>query len=68
MEFAVGYTLGAIAVYFISSWLLNYIEEQRGKRFAQRNFIFFFIIFVLAYLLMNLINPVPDTLPDQPTP
>lgn len=68
MEFAFAYTLGAIAVYFIASWVLNYIEEQRGQRFAQRNVIFFIIIFVLALILVNLINPVPETLPDQPAP
>ena len=68
MEFAFAYTLGAIAVYFLSSWLLNYIEERRGQRFAQRNVIFFVIIFILALALVNLINPVPETLPDQPVP
>ena len=68
MEFAVAYTLGAIAVYFIASWVLNLIEERRGERFAQRNIIFFFIIFALALILVNLINPAPETLPDQPAP
>ena len=68
MEFAVAYTLGAIALYFTASWILNFLEERRGERFAQRNVIFFIIIFVLAIILVNLINPVPENLPDNPAP
>ncbi|MDT8376524.1 MAG: hypothetical protein RQ867_07260 [Mariprofundaceae bacterium] len=59
MEFALYYTLGAIVLYGATDWLLNYIEEARGKRFEQRNWIFFVIIFVLALILMNIINPEP---------
>lgn len=68
MEFAIAYTLGAIALYFISSWILNFLEQRRGERFAQRNIIFFIILFILAFVLINLINPVPENLPDGPTP
>jgi uncharacterized PurR-regulated membrane protein YhhQ (DUF165 family) len=63
MDFAIYYTLGAIVLYGVTDWLLNRIEEMRGKRFAQRNIIFFVILFVLAMILMNIINP-PQQLPD----
>lgn len=66
LDFALSYTLGAIALYFITGWILDYIERWRGKRFAQRNIIFFALIFILAFILMNLINPVPENLPDEP--
>jgi len=57
LEFAIYYTIGAIALYMATDWLLNRIEEMRGKRFAQRNIIFFFILFMLALILVNIINP-----------
>lgn len=60
MDFAIYYTLGAIILYGFTSWLINYIEESRGRRFKHRNIIFFVIIFALAVLLMNLINPPPQ--------
>lgn len=63
MEFALYYTLGAIIVYGASVWLLDRIEKVRGKRFAHRNAIFFAIIFVLAIILMELVNPPPDESP-----
>lgn len=71
MEFAVYYTIGAIVLYMATDWLLKRIEEMRGKRFAQRNIIFFFILFVLALILVDFINPEqpaqgPETAaPDQ---
>jgi len=57
MDFAIYYTLGAILLYGAASWLLNRIEETRGKRFKYRNVIFFFILFAMAMLLMEVINP-----------
>ena len=57
MEFAIYYTLGALLLYGLTDWLLNRIEEMRGRRFAQRNVIFFIILFVLAMILMEIINP-----------
>jgi len=60
MEFAIYYTLGGIVLYSATGWILERIEQARGQRFAYRNFIFFAIFFVLAYLLMNIINPPPD--------
>ncbi len=63
MDFALYYTLGAIIIYGATDWLLNRIEEARGKRFAQRNWIFFAIMFTLALALMSIINPEPVTPP-----
>ncbi len=63
MDFALYYTLGAIALYGVTDWVLNRIEEARGKRFAQRNIIFFVILFALALILMNFVNPESVTPP-----
>ncbi len=63
MDFAIYYTFGAIIIYGATDWLLNRIEEARGKRFAQRNWIFFAIMFALAIILMNIINPAPTVPP-----
>ncbi len=68
MEFAIYYTLGALLLYGITDWLLNRIEEMRGKRFAQRNVIFFIILFVLAMILMEIINPAPPPPAATPAP
>ncbi len=62
MAFFLYFTLGAIVTYAATDWILNHIEQTRGKRFAQRNVIFFIILFVLAMLLMHIINPVPKSL------
>lgn len=67
MEFFLYFTLGAIVTYAATDWILNHIEQARGKRFAQRNVIFFIILFVLAMLLMHIINPVPKSL-SKPLP
>ncbi len=63
MGFFLYYTLGAIVLYGATDWLLKRIEQARGKRFAQHNVIFFIILFVLAMLLMNIINPAPQSPP-----
>ena len=47
MQF-VYYTLAAIALYFLSDWILVKIEKARGNRLKQRSVIFFVIIMVLA--------------------
>jgi len=67
MEFFLYFTLGAIIIYWATDWILNRIEKARGKRFAKRNIIFFFILFVLAILLMKIINPVPPSLSHSPS-
>ena len=59
MDFAIYYTIGAIVLYGATDWLLNRIEEMRGKRFKQRNIVFFAIMFVMALVFMNIINPEP---------
>ncbi len=65
-EFTVYHILGGIILYFATGLLLDKIEQARGKRFAQHNVIFFFIIFALAMLLSNIINPPPQSLPPRP--
>jgi len=48
MQF-VYYTLAAIALYFLSDWILLKIEGFRGKPFKQqRSTVFLLIIMVLA--------------------
>ncbi len=63
MDFAIYYTFGAILLYGAATWLLNRIEEMRGERFKYRNAIFFMILFALAMLLMEVINPPQQTAP-----
>jgi len=48
------YTLMGIALYFASDWILDRMEVTRGKRFKNRNLLFFLIILVLAFLSFNL--------------
>ncbi len=57
MEFALFYTLGAIAAYFFADWGLNRIEAAYGKELPYRHFIFFIILFGLAFVMMFFINP-----------
>ena len=48
MQF-VYYTLAAVALYFLSDWILLKIEGFRGKPFTkQRSTVFLLIIMVLA--------------------
>jgi len=65
MDFAIYYTLGAILLYGAASWLLDRVEEARGERLKYRNAIFFIILFVLALLLMEVINPPQQTAPSN---
>jgi len=60
MEFAIYYTLGGIVLYSATAWILDRIEQARGERLPHRNLIYFAIFFVLAYFMMNIINPPPD--------
>ena len=57
MEFALLYTLGAIAAYFFADWALNRVEAAYGKQIPYRNFLFFIILFGFALIMMFLINP-----------
>lgn len=42
------FTLVAIALYFVSDWLLERIEVRLGRRLNNRSLVFFFIIASLA--------------------
>jgi hypothetical protein len=44
------FTLISIGVYFGADWLLDRLERKRGKRFENRQVIFFLIILPLALL------------------
>lgn len=68
MEFAIYYTLGAIALYFLADWILQRIETIRGESFKHRNIIYFLIIFLLALGFMEIINPPPSQSPPASQP
>lgn len=42
------FTIVAIGLYFGADWLLDYLERVRGKRFENRQVVFFAIILPLA--------------------
>jgi hypothetical protein len=42
------FTIAGIALYVISDWALDQVEQLRGRRFENRSLIFFAIILVLA--------------------
>jgi predicted PurR-regulated permease PerM len=50
------YTIVAIALYYVSDWILDRVEVQRGRRFEQRSLLFFVILAVLALLSFALIR------------
>lgn len=50
------FTLVAIGLYFVSDALLDRIERARGRRFEQRQVVFFVIILTLGVLTFNLIS------------
>ncbi len=53
------YPLVAAGLYFISDWLLNWIEILRGGRFQNRvlrSLVYFMILLLLASLSSVLIN------------
>jgi hypothetical protein len=50
------FTLTGIVLYLFSDWVLGRIERMRGKRFANRDIIFFLIILVLALVAFQLIQ------------
>ena len=47
MEFLY-FTVAAIALYFVSDWIVDRIEQAAGRRFEHRTLLFFAIIFVLG--------------------
>jgi hypothetical protein len=51
------YAFAAIALYFVSDWLLVKIEQARGKRFEeQRSVVFLLIIMTLAVSSFKIIE------------
>ena len=55
----VWFTLVAIGLYFGADWLLDRIERARGKRFENRQVVFFAIILPLAlvtFWLMRMLS------------
>jgi len=57
----VSYTIVAIALYFVSDWILDRIEVRRGSRFEQRSLLFFVILAVLALASFALIRRVLES-------
>jgi len=65
------FTVVAIALYFLSDWILNKIEEYMGKRLKYRSVVFFVIITVLAMGSFSFIDTLmtpPENLTQQQTP
>ncbi|HEX6259538.1 MAG TPA: hypothetical protein VFZ51_02710 [Woeseiaceae bacterium] len=56
MPEALYFTVVAIALYFVSDWLLERLETFRGHRFEQRSLVFFAILAVLAISSFALIR------------
>lgn len=57
------FTLVAIGLYAFTAWVLDRVERARGRRFKNRNIIFFVIILVLALLsfeLMGRLGPMSN--------
>ena len=52
------YTVTAVLLYLLSDWILNRIEQYRGKRFEYRSVIFFVIIMVLAVGSFEMIDRI----------
>lgn len=59
MEF-VYFTTAGIVLYFGADWILNRIEEARGKRFPNRTLVFFVIILIMAVTTFNIIQHLTD--------
>ena len=50
------FTVVAIGLYFGADWLLDYLERARGKRFENRQVVFFAIILPFALLTFWLVR------------
>lgn len=50
------YTLTAIALYFLSDWLLDRLENAMGRRFKYRSLVFFAIILSLALFVSRIVT------------
>jgi hypothetical protein len=53
---ALYYTLAAVALYFVSDWILQRIEFSLGRRLEHRTLVFFFILLVFALATFALIR------------
>ena len=52
------YTVAAVALYLLSDWVLNKIEQRLGKRLQYRSMVFFVIIMVLAVSSFEMIDRI----------
>ena len=50
------YTVIGLGLYVVSDVLLDFLERKRGKRFENRQVIFFVIILVLALITFELME------------
>lgn len=50
------FTAIAVLLYFGADWGLNRVEENRGKRFANRSLIFFAILAGSAMIVFSVIR------------
>jgi hypothetical protein len=57
------FTVVAIALYFGADWLLDFLERSRGKRFENRQVLFFLIILPLALVAFWLLRALSSTAP-----
>jgi len=57
------FTVIAIGLYFGADWLLDRIERARGKRFENRQVVFFAIILPLALATFCLVRMFSATAP-----
>ena len=54
------FTFAAIALYFVSDWIVDRIERAAGRRFEHRTLLFFAIIFTLGTVAFWLIQTLTD--------
>ena len=50
------FTLVAILLYLVSSWIVDRIEVAAGKRFENRSLLFFGILLTLALITFSVIE------------
>jgi hypothetical protein len=63
----VTFTVVGITVYAVSDWILQKVEEKRGRKFEEYRSIIFFALFLLLVLLsFEVIKRVSPTEKQQP--
>jgi predicted PurR-regulated permease PerM len=50
------FTVIALLLYLLSDWTLQQVERRYGRRFAQRELIFFLILAILSVVSFTLIR------------